>query len=60
MNRNRRETRNRNRRETHPALRSRLKFVEERVDRTRERLERQVDRALVPLDIQEDCGHLPH
>ena len=56
MNRNRRETRNRNRRETHPALRSRLKFVEERVDRTRERLERQVDRALVPLDIQEDVG----
>ena len=47
---------NRNRRETHPALRSRLRFVEERVDRTRDRLERQVDRALVPLDIQEEHG----
>ena len=47
---------NRNRSETHPVLRSRLKFVERRVEQTRRRLERQVDRALIPLDIQEDVG----
>jgi DNA-binding response OmpR family regulator len=46
----------RNRRETHPSLRARLNFVERRMERTRDQLERQVDRALTPLDIQEDTG----
>ena len=42
--------------ETHPALQSRLSFVERRMHRTRRQLERRTRRALAPLEIQEAVG----
>ncbi len=42
--------------ETHPSLESRLDLVERRMRRARRNLNRQVQRALVPLEIQEDVG----